>query len=158
MKQRTIEELRIEADKMSWLRFKSKDQVLSIKWWDSKDTVEVTGKIWDRELIIIPKEFINHRFKNQTETWDPIAYSRRLWSLWKPKTLGFLRFATSCWEEAVLNLCANTWEIIGELIQWIKLEDITILSIKTEYWEKMFEIFNPEKHRKKINKILDLSF
>lgn len=157
MKQRTISEIYVEVDKMSWLRIRWEgsnwQEILSIRWWDEKKEIVVRwGFYWDN-IELLPTSFISNEFVPFDELWNPIPYAQRSWSLWKPKTVWSVRLSTIDWINFFVNLHNRNWDKVANLWKW-SIQELKELMVNTDYWEKNFLLFDPSRHTKKIEKIL----
>jgi len=156
MKLRTIWEINIEIDKMSWLRLKwenqGKQEVLSIKWWDDKRDIVVKWILDWENIEVIPKHFIDSEFNQFDDAGNPVPFAQRSGALWRPKTIWCIRLATLDWVNFIVNLHNSNWEVIVKLWSWF-LDEEKKMEISTDFWTRWFALFDPKIHAQKINKI-----
>ena len=157
---KTISEIALEIDKMSWLRLKQDNQVMSLLGWDDKGNLSINWSIKDNNWPIInwvqlfDDDYIFQHFRQFEDNLRPIPFAQRQWSLWKPKNIWFVRLSTADAVNFILNSYDLWWCLLNELARF-RVENRIFLELSSKYWkQENFVLLDTEKHKKKLEKII----
>lgn len=175
---RTFWRLSVEIDKMDWLRVNTRWEIVSEWWinswkwilclkpWDEIWTQDIVWKIldWDwNELwsgTILDKYTIDNEFRPFQEWSDvPTPYSKRPWSLWKPKTIWVFRIQSCDWKSFSF-VRWDWWEAIKEVfLEWVSEPDVLKLVINVRWNVLSCVLFDKtiDVYRNRVDKLLKSS-
>ena len=138
----------IQTDKMAGLILKNPNEsnYETIKPWDSDNEIELYGaisrnntEIW--KWVICTKEDIGKIFSSYLVDWSIRPYSRRHWSLWRPKTKWIIRLQSNEQQLIQLNYC-DWWGIIQKTLTTIKPWTIELICWSSKYNRKYLTLLS----------------